>query len=142
MSHRPCGCIIGPPTYSKSIHSIHPQLEIIIYLCNRLNESPSPHLSLYSLSRIRHALKWALTPLSVIFFFLPWLCRGCFGSLRQTGLMICFDVLEVIKSSLQSNDSFLAISPSLSLYQCFAASRGEKVKIQDFSEEKDTKPRV
>ncbi len=67
-----------------------------------------------------------------------------FWELETNGLMIFFDVLEVIKLSLRSNDSFLAISPSLflSLYQCFAASRGEKVKIQDFSEEEDTKPGV
>ncbi len=64
-----------------SIHSFHPSSirDYHLSVCNRLNESPrttpsSPHytrsLSLYSLSRIRHALKWALTPLSVLFFCL------------------------------------------------------------------------
>lgn len=63
-----------------SIHSFHPSSirDYHLSVCNRLNESPrttpsSPHskgLSLYSLSRIRHALKWALTPFSVLFFCL------------------------------------------------------------------------
>lgn len=138
-----------------SIHSFHPSSirDYHLPVCNRLNESPktTPQhhyltlqgLSLFSLSlsQICHALKWALTPLPVFVFFCFFgfsLCRGCFESYRQSRLMICFDVLEVIKFSLQSNDSFLVIS----LYQYFAAWHGKKVKIQNHSEEEDSKPRV